>query len=77
MVFPFKGFTSGDIKSSLLLHTIFINNEWRFLKMDEIKNTNQVEEINKHLKKIPKEAAERRIENQPQTGKNEKAIKPF
>jgi hypothetical protein len=45
--------------------------------MDEIRNTNQVEEVNKHLKQIPKEAEERRIEKQPQTGKNEKAIKPF
>jgi benzoyl-CoA reductase/2-hydroxyglutaryl-CoA dehydratase subunit BcrC/BadD/HgdB len=52
-------------------------NELRFLKMDEMRTTNQVEEVNKHLKEIPKEAEERRIENQPQTGKNEKAIEPF
>ena len=45
--------------------------------MDEMRTTNQVEEVNKHLKEIPKEAEERRIENQPQTGKNEKAIEPF
>ena len=44
--------------------------------MDETRTTNQVEEVNKQLKEIPKEA-ERRIENQPQTGKNEKAIEPF
>ncbi|KKI92143.1 hypothetical protein WQ54_11270 [Bacillus sp. SA1-12] len=69
----------ADIKSSLLLHTIFIKyfNELRFLKMDEMRTTNQVEEVNKRLKEIPKEAEERRIENQPQTGKNEKAIEPF
>ncbi|MDQ0247007.1 hypothetical protein J2S09_004648 [Bacillus fengqiuensis] len=45
--------------------------------MDEMRTTNQVEEVNKHLKEIPKEAEERSIENQPQTGKNEKAIEPF
>ncbi|WP_161805272.1 hypothetical protein [Sporosarcina globispora] len=45
--------------------------------MDEMRTTNQVEEVNKHLKEIPKETKERSIENQPQTGKNEKAIKPF
>ena len=45
--------------------------------MDEIRTTNQVEEVNQHLKEIPKEDQERRIENQPQTGKNEKAIEPF
>jgi len=45
--------------------------------MDEMRTTNQVEEVNKHLKEIPKEAEERRIENQPQTGKNEKAIEPY
>ncbi|MEH7378842.1 hypothetical protein [Neobacillus drentensis] len=45
--------------------------------MDEMITTNQVEEVNKQLKKIPKEAEERRIENQPQTGKNEKPIEPF
>ncbi|SMQ77830.1 hypothetical protein SAMN05444673_3093 [Bacillus sp. OV166] len=45
--------------------------------MDEMITTNQVEEVNKQLKKIPKEDEERRIENQPQTGKNEKAIEPF
>jgi hypothetical protein len=45
--------------------------------MDEIRTTNQVEEVKKHLTEIPKEAEERRIENQPQTGKNEKAIEPF
>ncbi|MCQ6280795.1 hypothetical protein [Bacillus sp. EB600] len=45
--------------------------------MAEVRTTNQVEEVNKQLKEIPKEARERRIENQPQTGKNEKAIEPF
>ena len=45
--------------------------------MDEMRTTNQVEEVNKHLEEMPKEAEERRIENQPQTGKNEKAIEPF
>lgn len=45
--------------------------------MDEMRITNQVEEVNKHLKEIPKESEERRIGNQPQTGKSEKAIKPF
>jgi hypothetical protein len=45
--------------------------------MDEMRTTNQVEEVNKHLKEIPKEAEERSIEHQPQMGKNEKAIKPF
>jgi len=45
--------------------------------MDKMRNTNQVEEVNKHLKEIPKEVEERRIKNQPQTGKNEKAIEPF
>ncbi|MCS0824785.1 hypothetical protein NX029_12455 [Cytobacillus firmus] len=45
--------------------------------MDEMRITNQVEEVNKRLEKIPKEAKEKRIENQPQTGKNEKAIEPF
>jgi hypothetical protein len=45
--------------------------------MDEIRNTNQVKEVNKHLKEIPKEAEENSIEKQPQTGKNEKAIEPF
>ena len=45
--------------------------------MDEMRTTNQVEEVNKHLKEIPKEAEERRFENQSQTGKNEKAIEPF
>ncbi|MDQ0201649.1 hypothetical protein [Neobacillus ginsengisoli] len=45
--------------------------------MDEMRTTNQVEEVNKQLKEIPKEAEKRRIENQPQTGKNEKAIEPF
>ncbi|MDR4947231.1 hypothetical protein V7139_29195 [Neobacillus drentensis] len=45
--------------------------------MDEMRTTNQVEEVNKHLKEIPKEVEARRIENQPQTGKNEKAIEPF
>ncbi|WP_180960300.1 hypothetical protein [Neobacillus cucumis] len=45
--------------------------------MDEIRNTNQVEEVNKRLKDIPKEVEARSIENQPQTGKNEKAIEPF
>ena len=37
--------------------------ELKFLKMDEMRTTNQVEEVNKHLKEIPKEAEERRIEN--------------
>lgn len=45
--------------------------------MDEMKITNQVEEVNEHLKNIPKEVEERNIENQPQTGQNEKAIEPF
>ena len=45
--------------------------------MEEVRTTNQVEEVNKQLKEIPKVAEERRIENQPQTGKNEKAIEPF
>ena len=45
--------------------------------MDEMRITNQVEEVNKQLKEIPKKVEERRIENQPQIGKNEKAIEPF
>jgi hypothetical protein len=45
--------------------------------MDEMRTTNQVEEVNNHFKEIPKETQERRIENQPQTGKNEKSIEPF
>lgn len=52
-------------------------NELRFLKLDDMRTTNQVVEVNKHLKEIPKEVEERSIENQPQTGKNEKAIEPF
>jgi hypothetical protein len=73
-------FDLTDIRSLSLRHIILIKDilmNVRFLKMDEIRTTNQVEEVNKHLKEVPKEADERRIENQPQTGKNEKAIEPF
>ena len=45
--------------------------------MDEMRTTNQVEEVNKQLKEIPKEAEERGIENQPQTGKNGKPLSRF
>lgn len=45
--------------------------------MDEMITTNQVEEVNKHLVEIHKNAEEKRIENQPQTGKNENAHEPF
>ena len=71
--------TSGDIdlRYCCILFLSKYFNELRFLKMDETRTTNQVEEVNKQLKEIPKEAEERRIENQPQTGKNEKAIEPF
>ena len=52
--------------------------EIEVFEKDAMRTTSQVKEVNKHpLNKIPKEAEERRIENQPQTGKNEKAIEPF